>query len=299
MVISKTALAKIREIISKHYSTLTLSLAGSSVFTDQELLQLQAEGIDINKPESLLEMIYYNYVLNDLRSREAPATIEGMREQQRFRPVGNAHESAEEHVNQNFKHVVEKMKTSVQSRIEGIIRDNNNTYRNNALQNLTRPEDLDQLMKESTVGKLKQKLREYSTDAYRDWDRVAVTETANALGMGSVDRIVMQNQEKPASEIYVYRISVQDAALCKFCKQFYVDTDGSPKVYKLSTILNNGTNYGKPTVEWKPVAVATHPNERCSGILELKPGWKVLPGGSVDFIGLDAWEKYIKAKLQA
>ncbi len=120
---------------------------------------------------------------------------------------------------------------------------------------------------------------------------------SNAIGIGSVDRIAEQNEGKDFGDVFVYRIVVNDAALCKWCRRFYQDSDGSPRVYKLSTLLSNGSNYGKKTADWLPVVGATHPNERCSQVIELKRGWKVLPGGRQTYIGNEKWAEYIVNKV--
>lgn len=298
MIISKSALEKIRRIIDKNYRSLMVNILGARVFSEEELARLKDLGLDVEDKDSLLSLIYYNNVLNDLSSTIGPTSISEMLAQQKDRPEGEAHSAAEEHINENFKQLLEKAKASSQAGIEGIIREYNLSYRNNALQNLERPDELDKLVMQSSVGGLKQALRDYSHDAERDWDRVAITETANAVGMGSVDRVVINNRDKDLGEVYVYRIPVNDAALCKFCRRFYLDGDQSPAVYRMSTLLNNGTNYGRKKDEWKPVATATHPHDRESGILELRPGWKVLPEGRLEFIGQNAWEDYIKDKVR-
>lgn len=298
MMISKKALEKIRKIIDRNYKSLLVNVVGTRVFTEDELRRLKDLGLDTEDKDSLLSLVYYNNVLNDLISTSGPTSIDEMLAQQKGTPTGKAHKAAEEHINENFIQAVEKLKASSQAGIEGIIRDYNLTYRNNSLQNLDRPDEMDKLVMQSSVGGLKQTLRDYTQDANRDWQRVAVTETANAMGIGSVDRVVMQNKDKDLEEVYVYRIPVNDAALCKYCRRFYLDADGTPAVYRMSTLLNNGTNYGRKPVDWKPVAGATHPNDRESGVLELRPGWHVIPGGRLEFIGLDAWKDYIKKKLR-
>ena len=234
MIVSKEGLEKIRKIIEKGYNSILLSTLGNSVFTAEQLEELSRQGLDITKTESLLEMIYYNNVLNQPGDTTAPLSISEMRKQQANRPTGDAHDSAEEHINESFKHVTDKMRSNVQSQIEGIIRDNNLAYRGNALQNRDRPDDIDQLVKESTLGELKQKLRAYGDGgATHAWDRIAVTETANAIGLGSVDRVVMANPESHPEDVFVYRIPVVDAALCKFCRNFYLDGVGSPAVFSI------------------------------------------------------------------
>lgn len=298
MIISKQKLAKIKQIIEKNYNSLLVSVLGKHVFTDDELAEMRKEGIDTDNEESLLQMVYYNYVLNDMKANEAPRNISEMRKQQQGKPVGHVYDVAEEHVDESFKQHVDKLRADVQSSLEGVIRTSNMQYRNNSLENLNRLDEIDRLIKESSVGKVKQALREYMGEVGRNYDRIAVTEVANALGMASVDRVVAQNKNAKPEEVYVFRIPVRDAALCKFCRKFYLDADETPAVYRLTTLLRNGTNYGKKTDAWKAVAVATHVNDRESGILQLKPGWKVGIDGKLEYIGMKDWDKYIRDKLR-
>lgn len=218
--------------------------------------------------DSLLDQVYHHvFPKGDLRSSLKHAEI------------------SKEHLNSMLKQLLEKHRANVVSRVEGFLRETNTAakYRPNW---------------KEPLNKLKQNLKDLSKDMNRDWRRIASTEVSNAIGLASVDRIASHNKDKDFSEIYVYRIVVQDAAMCKWCKKFYLDTDGSPAVYRLSELIANNTNYGKHTSDWKPVAGATHPNERCSPTIELKPGFKVLPGGTQTYIGTKGWNSYIKSKLK-
>lgn len=300
MVISKETIQKIKEIVERKYKQFTVSMLGKDTLTPQELKALQAAGIDTSNDTSLLELVYNHNFLNLEGADVGPTSVEDMISQQKvpgIKPQGEAHDYAVEHANENAAQLLDKMKTDVSTRIEGIVRETNSQYKANALQNLNRPDEADQLIKEGMVGQIKQRLRDASGDATRDWNRIAITEVSNAIGIGSTDRIVAQNQNKDLNEVYVFRIIVNDSATCKWCKRFYLDEDGSPKVYKLSTLLSNGSNYGKKTAEWNPVINATHPNERCSQVIELPPGYKVLPGGKLTYIGVDAFNEYIVNKI--
>lgn len=301
MVTNRKTLEKIREIIEKHYTQLTMSILGKDVFTENELKKMKQLGFDTSTSKSLLELLYNHSFINNPIDVNSPTSVSDMKNQQSVKglvPQGEAHQSIVEHLNDKTKQLIDKLKIDALTRIEGIIRENNSEYRSNALQNIDRPDELDELVKESTIGKLKQKLRDTAKAATGDWNKVAITEMSNAIGIGSVDRIVSDNSKKELDAVFVYRISRKDAKLCKWCNRFYVDSDGSPKVYKLSTLLDNGSNYGKKRDEWIPVTGATHPNERCSGILELRPGFKVNTDGSVTYIGLDKWQSYIFNKVQ-
>jgi len=299
MVITKETIQRIRDIINKHHNHVLIAMLGRSALSPSQLKELRDEGINVDNESSILAETYYHNWLNEHGSKTAPTSQPDMKAQQRpsILPSGEAHEASIEHANASLLHVIEKQKGDVMSRIEGFIRDNNAAYKNNALQNLDRSEGLDKLIKENSIPQLKRKLRDYSQDASRNWDRIVHTEVSNAIGLGSTDRIVSDNRKKDLDGVYVYRIVKNDGALCKYCRRFYLDSDGSPKVYKLSTLLNNGSNYGLKADQWKPVTTATHPNERCSQILELKPGWAVRSGGAQSYIGQDEWREYIHEKV--
>lgn len=302
MVTDKATIKRIQEIVKKHYNRLVISVLGRAQLSAEELKVLADAGYDTSNNDSLLSEVYYHNFINHPPSEDAPKTVEQIKEQQAvhgLKPAGEAHDYSVESVNDKTRQYIDKLKLDVMTRIEGIIRENNDQYKMNALQNLDRTNIMDELVKESTLGKLKQKLRDTSHDGNRDWTRVAITEMSNAVGIASVDRIVGENQESDLDEIYVFRKSVNDSKTCKFCRRFYDDSDGTPKLYKLATLMSNGSNYGKKTDDWHPCIGATHPNERCSQTIELKPGWKLVAGGNVTYMGLDGWSTYISNKLSS
>lgn len=301
MVTKRETLEKIRRIINKHYSRLVVSVLGNTALSDEEVKLLESQGIDTTNRDSLLSTMYNHSFINHPVDSLSPISLEDMKNQQSVSglvPKGEAHDYTRENLNDKTKQYIEKLKLETMTRLESIIRENNDSYKMNALQNLDRADSLDELMKESTLGRLKQKLRDASGEGARDWSRVAVTELSNAIGIASVDRIVSNNVNSDLDEVYVYRVVVQDAKTCKWCRRFYEDSDGSPKVYKLSSLLSNGSNYGRKTDSWLPVIGATHPNERCSQVIELKPGFALTSSGSPTYIGLDKWKTYILEKVQ-
>lgn len=301
MVVSKETLEKIRKIISKHYNRLSISIIGSGILSRDEVKELERQGYDVSNNESLMELIYNHNFINTIGSSNIPTSLQDMKSQQKVPnviPVGEAHNYTVESLNETVDLYIDKLKLDVTSRIEGIIRQNNDEYKMNALQNLDRSEFADMLVKESSLGKVRQKLRDTAKDATRDWQRVALTEMGNAIGIASVDRIVSQNKDKELKEVYVYRIPVNDSKTCKYCRRFY-NSDSSYKIYRLSTLLSNGTNYGKKTDQWSAVIGSTHPNSRTSQVIEIPPGWAIGSGGRLTYIGLDKWNDYIRENLIA
>jgi hypothetical protein len=287
---------KVREILESNYAKLAITLLGpQNVPTSLSIQSPNTTG------EPILTRAYYHNYLNEQGNPTNPSNINDIRTQQvpSALPRGEAHDVSISNLNANLLELIEKQKAEVMSRILGILRDSNLNYKNEALSDLDRSASIDELLRNKTVQEVKQRLRDYTGDANRNWKRVATTEISNAVGLGSADRIVAANKDrKDAEDIYVYKINPNDGATCKFCREFFIDTDGSPKVYKLSTLLSYGSNYGQKNINWKPTIGATHPNCRESQVLELRPGWKVLVDGSVTWIGLDKWyDEYIRNKV--
>ena len=300
MVTSQEVIEKIRRIIDKHYNRLVVSVLGKSELSKIEIAKLKEDGYDVSNIDSLLELVYNHNFINPVNTPNSPTSVEDMKIQQRVAgiiPIGESHRYTISALNENTKQLIEKQKLDIASRIEGIIRQNNNNYKLNALQNLDRTDFADQLVKESSLGKIKQKLRDTSGDATRDWNRVALTEMGDAIGIASVDRIVSHNVDKDLKEVYVYRIPVNDSKTCKYCRRFYNSDNSAYKIYRLASLLANGSNYGKKPDQWTPVIGSTHPNSRTSQLIEIPPGWKITTGGRLTYIGLDKWKQYIMDNL--
>ena len=115
-----------------------------------------------------------------------------------------------------------------------------------------------------------QQLREQSGDWKRDWHRVAQTEMWDAKLQGEAESILQGESpmSDDKSDTLVYKRPAPDA--CAKCKQLYLEEDGvTPRVFKMSELLSNGTNYGKRQSDWVPTLGVMHPN--CSCTLNVKP----------------------------
>ena len=151
MVISKETIKKIKDIIDKYHNQLTISTLGNSVFTPEELAKLEEQGIDTSNDSSLLELVYHHNFINEHGKASAPNTVSEMQDQQSneaILPKGEAHDYAIEHANENTKQLFDKLNTEVQTRIEGMVRDANQDYKMDALQNINRSDSDDLKVKE-------------------------------------------------------------------------------------------------------------------------------------------------------
>jgi len=154
------------------------------------------------------------------------------------------------------------------------------------LKNTVKETMSDAMARKKTAKQMVSMLRDKTHDLAKDWDRVVTTELAQAQNLGALDAITENNPDKEPNEVYVYKTGPHDSKTCKWCKLFWFLGDGvTPKVYKLSELMANGSNYGKKQRDWLPTIENTHPNER-HFLMELPTGFGFI-NGKLSFIAKD------------
>lgn len=108
----------------------------------------------------------------------------------------------------------------------------------------------------------------------RNWLRVARTELQAAHDEG-VAITGLRNYGTDAR-----CAKVPESSACADCKRLYLEPDGSPKVFGLVEILENGTNVGKPREEWAATCWPAHPACVCALII-VPPGMTVTKHGAL------------------
>lgn len=91
----------------------------------------------------------------------------------------------------------------------------------------------------------------------RNWLRIARTELQGAHNEGAA----IEALEVFGPQAKVAR--VPDVTACPDCRRLFLD-GGTPKVFLVSTLVDNGTNAGRKAKDWKPTLWPVHPNCRCS-----------------------------------
>ena len=117
------------------------------------------------------------------------------------------------------------------------------------------------------------------------WKMIVDTELSRASNFGAVDAILHNNKAKSPDDILVYKTGPHDGATCEYCYRFWFMPDRvTPKVYKLSELIANGSNIGRKQREWKPTIDITHPHERHI-LVELRDGYGFSQNGNLQYIG--------------
>lgn len=142
----------------------------------------------------------------------------------------------------------------------------------------------------ASAQEVAQQVRAATKDLRRDWLRVAHTEMHNAVEEA---KAIVLTHSHPERDPRVFKRPRPDA--CAFCKLLYLKPDGvTPRVFRLSVLLANGTNAGRragrPTrsgrsrTQWKAVLGAMHPFCKCE-LFVLPDGMGFNNQGQMVYVG--------------
>ena len=142
----------------------------------------------------------------------------------------------------------------------------------------------------SSADDVAQRIRESTKDLRRDWLRTAHTEMHNAVEEAKAIVIAHRHPERDPK---VFKRPRPDA--CVFCKLLYLKPDGiTPRVFRLSELLANGTNVGrragrpsrsgKSRTQWKAVLGAVHPFCQCE-LFVMPDGMSFNARGHMVYVG--------------
>lgn len=142
----------------------------------------------------------------------------------------------------------------------------------------------------SAAQEVAARLRDAMKELKRDWMRTAHTEMHNAKEEA---KAIVLAHNSPDRDPRVFKRPRPDA--CRFCKMLYLRPDGvTPRVFKLSDLLANGTNVGrkagqpsrsgKSRTQWKAVIGAMHPFCQCE-LHVLPEGMGFNSSGQMTYVG--------------
>jgi len=125
-----------------------------------------------------------------------------------------------------------------------------------------------------TAKQLKSDLGYATQDWTRSLDRIAITETHNAMQQGVADGY----KKRYGGEARVAIRPMPDA--CPMCKALHLGSDGHPKIFKLSQLAPPGANVKQPKSQWVACIGAVHPHCQCQ-LVRIPNGWGFDKDGSL------------------
>lgn len=284
MIISNEKIQQIRDVIEKYFKAIIFTISGRDDLTDQEIQDLYISNlIDLDKED----LISNAYTIGKMYANDPSHKIKLKEFFEKYKyelaPTSEREKYAMKHVAQSVSNHLNNLQNKVQTNIENLLNNVNISYRNENLTETVSNVISEGIKQRKTIGQVASQLRSVSQDTYKNWKLIATTEMATAMTLGEADAIVARKQDPNPNKIYVFKTVTKDAALCKTCRNAYLMPDGvTPKIYTLSELQANGTNYGRKSSELLPTITPIHPGCRCN-LVELPIGWG-FENGKITFI---------------
>ncbi|MNM89621.1 hypothetical protein D3C81_1018540 [compost metagenome] len=286
-VLSIKQLKEIAEIIESHVGVMLKIGVGRGKPSPALLRKL---GI----PENAGSMIKNSFVLgkivklledNDL----SKLTYQDLKEKARVIKLSTVEQNSLKYAESNAARYITALGQRVADNVSSAINNANQQANLATVQrNIIKDTVAQSILKQETRSKLASELGHNTGDWKRDWQRVAHTEIWNAKLQGEVVTILQGEaiySNTQGGDTLVFRRPAPDA--CPNCKKLYLKSDGvTPKVFKLSELIGNGTNVGRKVNAWLPITGTTHPNCTCP-IAVLPEGFGFDANGDLEYRGID------------
>lgn len=152
----------------------------------------------------------------------------------------------------DFSTIAIEADKDLRRRYEGVIRDS-------VSENIQRQE---------TVQQLASDLGHKTGDWSRDFKRIAATEKHKAMQEGIVTGLVERYGDP--DDIRVAKMPNPDA--CPHCMRLHKHRDGRLRIFKLSELVENGSNVGRKAANWQATVGPVHPWCGCD-LIHVPEGW--------------------------
>ena len=256
MALTPSQIRQIKKVIEEHMNVIMELTIGDTKVSPETLKKL---GV----PKSVSNLITDSYkygklttVMNKNLSKMSPQEVNDMLKKLK--------------VSSRQQRSMEYLKAKTQLSIDNLTQRMTSAVITSALQNqLDMYQAIGQVVPEAVKKntdryKVVQQLRDLTQDWERDWHRVAHSEMWDAKVQGEANAI-MDNESpisKKGKDTMVFKRPAPNA--CNKCKQLYLEADGiTPKLFKITELQANGSNYGKKQADWKPTLGILHPNCMC------------------------------------
>ena len=266
ILLSNNQISELLSYIRFNYTMYIGKHVGADVLTNDDISVLNKFGIDIDDfPEyTTSDMAFEFGRLSQALSREEVASmpyqdIKKFIQGGGYFPMTDVEKSAFEYSKSQSYNSIKRLGEKAGSDLHRIVGNSEQAIRSK-YEEIIRSETQKTIVLRRSMKDMALAIQHQTGDWTRDMDRVVETEMHNTFDNGRASYL----QGKYGGDVLVYK-DVYDNA-CKHCIRLYT-TNGigsKPRVFKLSTLISNGTNVGRKADDWKPVIGATHPYCRCT-----------------------------------
>lgn len=265
MLVSANATKNIDKLVDDYYRLMTYVLIGDSLMSDEDKLKLEQAGL-ITGMTPLMDVIY-SLVRKQPAEGYGTATIQQLMDSTRISSIpvimSDVHQATLDNARMAFTDTIEATKAELKKQVRQKISDANKKAKQEA--SVHRYTSVPNAMqeKDDNLAVLAAALALIPAAVQAVFIRSFTTNLTDMVNEAVLDKITERSLLTGVApgDVEVFKKVVNDSHLCPWCARFYGVTE--PKIYKLKDLQANGSNYGKPKAQWKPVVGSTHPLCRC------------------------------------
>lgn len=275
MIFSPAEIRALNSILERTHLVYLGSQLGTDVLSPSEIKTLKLNGIDVRHLPNIGKVdVAFRFGLLAHSLGKAKATNMSFNELKNFITSGDfvPLSEVEQFALRTIKHRaysdIKGLETRVIKGVGETIIQKSKTQRQR-YEKVIKEEAAKSIRNNRTVAQMASEIGHRTQDWARDLDRIADYVLHEAFDTGKAFSVQRQHGED--AEVYkeVY------PGACKHCQRLYL-TNGigsKPIVFKLSTLVSNGSNVGRKVDEWKAVIGPTHPWCRCE-LENVPPGYQ-------------------------
>lgn len=265
MIFSPVEIQKLFNIIDYRIAIMVGDALGKEFLTPQDKEVLKINGFDIDNAFKKIPPFYQAYLFGKVSGLLTPSQI-GVLDYKDLASYTEKRSYLKLTKREQFEYNAAAVKTYT------YVKDMGQKFKNTLLNSISEQESQESLVQQEIKEAIKEGvLKRRSAQAVasdlgsklqdwnRDWGRIVETEYQNIYSIGKASTIL----EEHGPDALVYKQVFPEA--CSHCRHFYTTRGigSKPRIFKLSELIENGSNVGKKVKDWKPTLPATHPWCRC------------------------------------
>jgi hypothetical protein len=269
MLTSKHIINRIDEIVELAYIGFIFDIVGDDFFTVEQKRRIESLGLIIGR-KPLIELLYLLVRQRPTEGYRKDKTLTELLDQVALSgvlPVMNdVQQYSVDHGKAAMFQALSNAKESVKKVVKQKILVANQEYKQKVeAQRLIPLPKKQELKRDSFLLPLLTSITGLALSLNKDFVRAFTTELTGVINSAVSDAaaIAAFATGKDREGIQVYKEVKDDDRLCQWCKKFYTNRDGTPKIFLLHELEANGVNDPAKKSTWRPTVGATHPRCRC------------------------------------
>lgn len=265
MIFTPSQIQELLFILQRQNTIFIANNLGKDVLSPVDKAILKQHGIDISKlpKKGVVDNVFrFGILAKQLGKQNVKkmgfSQFKKYLEEGKYLPLSKEQEYALNTVKQRMYGDVKGLGNKIEKDVNTVFVEKSKENRKK-YENILKKELEEGVLENKTVNQIASELGHKTKDWARDFGRIADYVLHEAYDTG-VAMAIMHYQGENAR---VYKEVYPGA--CEHCQSLYL-TNGigsKPKEFKLGKLMDNGTNIGRKTNEWKPVIGSTHPWCRC------------------------------------